>query len=356
MQRIHESDAKLACAARCVNGIGMVGWKHEFRSPSLLGGTMLKLETRHLRLVVAIADYGSLTRAGHQLHLTQSALSHQLTDLEAQLGVKLFERLGKRMAPTPAAERLIGRARAALRELREMEHEVKQVASGREAVIRLSTECYTCYHWLPPVLKAFGERYPRIEIQIVPGATTRPVRALLADKIDVCIVMQLPRDQRIEAMPQFEDELMAVMAPSHPLASRAYVEASDFANEHLFNYSPPDESYLYQRVLVPAGVTPRRFSLIQLTEAMIELTKAGLGICALARWAVEPHVRAGTLCAIPITATGMPRRWYSATRAATNKPEHLREFEHFVAAAVMGAPEPGHPLPVIPPRALTLAS
>ena len=317
---------------------------------------MLKLETRHLRLVVAIADHGSLTRAGHQLHLTQSALSHQLTDLESQLGVKLFERLGKRMAPTPAAERLIERARVALRQLREMEHEVKQVASGREAVIRLSTECYTCYHWLPPVLKAFGERYPRIEIQIVPGATTHPVRALLGNRIDVCIVMNLPRDQRIEALPLFDDELVAVVAPSHPLASRAHVDAIDFAGEHLFNYSPPDESFLYQRLLIPAGVTPRRFSLIQLTEAMIELTKAGLGICALAHWAVEPHVRAGTLCAIPITAAGTSRRWYSATRAARSKPAHLREFEQFVAGAVMGTPEPGHTLPDIAPRPLTLAS
>ena len=79
---------------------------------------MIKLETRHLRLVVAIADYGSLTRAGNQLHLTQSALSHQLADLEAQLGVRLFERLGKRMEPTLAAERLIARARIALQQLR----------------------------------------------------------------------------------------------------------------------------------------------------------------------------------------------------------------------------------------------
>src|SRR5215207_6527431 len=317
---------------------------------------MLKLETRHLRLVVAIADYGSLTRAGNQLHLTQSALSHQLTDLEAQLGVKLFERLGKRMEPTLAGERLIGRARVALQQLREMEHEVKQIASGREATLRIATECYTCYHWLPAVLKAFGERYPKIEIQIVPSATARPIRALLAGKIDVCIVLQRPRDRRVEAVPLFDDELVAVVAPTHPLASRAYLEASDFAHEHLLNYSPPEESFLFQRLLTPAGVMPRQLSLIQLTEAMIELTKAGMGICALARWAVEPPVRAGTLCAIPLTAGGLSRRWYSATRAAKNKPEYLREFEQFFARAVTGAPESAHSITSISPRSLTLAS
>ena len=317
---------------------------------------MIKLETRHLRLVVAIADYGSLTRAGNQLHLTQSALSHQLADLEAQLGVRLFERLGKRMEPTLAAERLIARARIALQQLREMEHEVKQVASGREAVVRVATECYTCYHWLPPVLKAFGERYPKIELQIVPGATSRPIRALLAGKIDACIVMQVPRDRRIEAVPLFEDELVAVMEPTHPLASRAYLEASDFAHEHLLNYSPPEESYLFQHLLNAAGVMPRQLSLIQLTEAIVELAKAGMGIAALARWAVEPHLRAGTLRAVPLTASGMSRRWYSATRATKNKPQHLREFEQFVARAVTGETELVQRKGAIAPRALTLAS
>jgi LysR family transcriptional regulator, regulator for metE and metH len=317
---------------------------------------MIKLETRHLRLVVAIADYGSLTRAGNQLHLTQSALSHQLSDLETQLGVRLFERLGKRMEPTLAGERLIARARITLQQLREMEHEVKQVASGREAVVRLATECYTAYHWLPQLLRAFNERFPKIEIQIVPGATARPIRALLAGKIDVSIVMQVPRDRRIDATPLFDDEMVAVVAPTHPLASRTFLEASDFAHEHLLNYSPPEESYLFQQLLTPAGVVPRQLSLILLTEAMIELAKAGLGICVLARWAVEPHVRAGTLCAIPLTSAGLPRRWYSATRAMKNKPPHLREFEQFVARAVTGEPEMVQQIGAIAPRPLTLAS
>ena len=317
---------------------------------------MIKLETRHLRLVVAIADQGSLTRAGNQLHLTQSALSHQLADLEAQLGVRLFERLGKRMEPTLAGERLIARARVAIQQLREMEHEVKQVASGREAVVRLATECYTCYHWLPQVLKAFGERFPKVELQIVPSATNRPIRALLARKIDVAVVMALPRDRRIEVTPLFDDELVAVMAPTHPLASRAYLEARDFAHEHLLNYSPPEESYLYQQLLTPAGVAPRQLSLIQLTEAMVELVKAGIGICVLARWAVDPHVRAGTLRAVPLTKGGFQRRWFSVTRAMKNKPQHLREFEQFVAHAVTGAPELVQQLGAIAPRPLTLAS
>jgi LysR family transcriptional regulator for metE and metH len=219
----------------------------------------------------------------------------------------------------------------------------------------VATECYTCYHWLPPVLKAFGEKYPKIELQIVPGATARPIRALLAGKIDACIVMHLPRDRRIEAVPLFDDELVAVMAPTHPLASRTYLDATDFAHEHLLSYSPPEESYLFQHLLTPAGVMPRQVSLIQLTEAIVELTKAGMGICALARWAVEPHLRAGTLRAVPLTSAGMSRRWYSATRAVKNKPAHVREFEQFVSRALTGEPELVQQM-AVSPRPLTLAS
>ena len=100
---------------------------------------------------------------------------------------------------------------------------------------------------------------------------------------------------------------------------------------------------------------PRQLSLIQLTEAMIELVKADMGICVLARWAVEPHVRAGTLRTVPITAGGIQRRWYSATRATKNAPAYLREFEQFVARAVTAEPELTHTV-AVSPRKLTLAS
>src|ERR1700694_1822450 len=72
---------------------------------------VMDLEIRHLQLVAAVAEVGSLTRAGDRLHLTQSALSHQLRDIESRLGTALFLRVGKRLVLTPAGERLPGCAR-----------------------------------------------------------------------------------------------------------------------------------------------------------------------------------------------------------------------------------------------------
>ena len=78
---------------------------------------MPKLDVRHLQLVQAIAEEGSVTRAGLRLHLTQSALSHQLRDAEERLGVRLFDRIGRRLLLAAAGERLLRSARAVLEEL-----------------------------------------------------------------------------------------------------------------------------------------------------------------------------------------------------------------------------------------------
>src|SRR5437879_1312703 len=121
------------------------------------------LETRHLRLVAAVAEHGTLTRAGRVLHLTQSGLSRQLLDLETRLGLPLFHRLGKRMVPTPAGERLLVAARRALPQLSDVEEELRRLAGGRAAILRVSTECYTCYHWLPGVLQRFARRFPQVD-------------------------------------------------------------------------------------------------------------------------------------------------------------------------------------------------
>ncbi len=290
------------------------------------------LETRHLRLAAAVAEHGSLTRAGRELHLTQSALSHQLLDLEGRLRVSLFHRMGKRMVPTVAGLRLVDAARQTLPTLLAAEEELRRLASGRDAVLRLSTECYTCYHWLPRVLDRFRDHHPQVEVQIVPEATREPIAALLAGRIDLGIGSSTGRDERLAYHPLFQDELVAVVAPGHRLAARAHLRADDFADEHLIMYAIDEsESTLFREVLVPAGVRPARVSSVQLTEAIVELVKAGVGIAVLARWAVAPHVEAGTLRALPLTRRGFRRHWYAAIVRQKTPPDYLTAFASLLA-------------------------
>src|SRR5580765_2340331 len=108
----------------------------------------VNLEIRHLKLLAAVAEEESVTAAGKRLHLTQSALSHQLRDAEEKLGTPLFLRLGKRMALTAAGKKVLDVARRILKDLKEVESQVLGLNGDSHSVIRLSTECYTCYHWL----------------------------------------------------------------------------------------------------------------------------------------------------------------------------------------------------------------
>jgi LysR family transcriptional regulator for metE and metH len=291
------------------------------------------LELRHLRLVAAVAEHGSLTRAGRDLHLTQSALSHQLLDLEGRLRTSLFHRMGKRMVPTVAGLRLLDAARQTLPILVSAEEDLRRLASGRDSVLRISTECYTCYHWLPGVLERFRQRFPRVELQVVAEATHHPVPALLEGRIDLGIVHSGERDERLSYRPLFTDELCVVVAPGHRLAGRAFVRAEDFAQEHLVMYNLNErDSTLFQEILLPAGVRPARVTTMQLTEGIVELVKAGHGVAVLARWAVAPHLDAGTLRALRLTRAGYHRQWAAATVRQPNPPEYLSAFADLLAA------------------------
>ena len=259
--------------------------------------------------------------------------TRHLLDLETRLGLPLFHRLGKRMVPTPAGERLLAAARRALPQLADVEEDLRRLAGGRAAILRVSTECYTCYHWLPGVLPRFTRRFPQVDVQIVAEATHHPVPALLDGRIDLAIVSNDDHDDRLSYVPLFTDELVALLRPDHPLSAKPFLSATDFADQHLFVYLlPPSENDVFTKLLSPAGVVPRRVSAIQLTEGIIELVKGGAGIAVLARWAVAPHLKTGELRAVPLTRRGLERRWRAAMLRQRPVPLHLREFAALLAA------------------------
>lgn len=285
----------------------------------------MESEIRHLRLVVAIAESGSVTRAAERLHLTQSALSHQLRDIETRLGTPLFHRVGRRMRLTAAGERFRESASEALEVVERMEQRLKAAASGVDGVLRLATECYTVYHWLPSVLKAYGRRHPRVEVRIDPSATSRPVSAVLEAQLDLAIMMQAVRDRRLASRLLFEDELFAIVSPDHPFARQPFVSLRDFASQTLLLYTEKGDSSFYQRVLAPAGIAPK-VQAVRLTEAKLELVKAGLGVAVLAGWAVAPLVRARQVRAVRITRGGISRDWHAVTLRGLARLPYVQDF------------------------------
>jgi len=295
----------------------------------------VNLEIRHLKLLTAVAEEESVTAAGKRLHLSQSALSHQLRDAEEKLGTALFLRLGKRMALTAAGTKLVEVARRILKDLKAAELEVLGLNGDTHGVIRLSTECYTCYHWLPPVLSSFHSRFPKVEVRIDMAATHNPAEELLAGNLDVAVMNTPPENKSLHLSLLCEDELLVVMSPQHPLATRRRIQPQDLAGETILIYPPREESTLILKVLEPAGVTPGRIMEIPLTEAIVEMVAAGVGIAFLACWSVSPHLESKKIVGRTL---GHPfrRRWYAVTRR--NRP-HSAYMTDFLSLLTLEGPK-----------------
>jgi len=292
----------------------------------------MELEIRHLKLVEAIAAEGTMTRAAARLYMTQSALSHQLAGLEEGLGVSLFRRVPRGMILTPPGEKVLDCARVVLHAVRDAQELVAATESEAQGTLRISTECYTCYHWLPARLKAFHASFPRVEVEIVVEATRRPIEAMLAGELDLAIVSGLPTQAAVSSRALFEDELVAILNPEHPLAGRRYLSPHDFVHERLITYSVPTRLLtVYQQFLQPAGVNPARISRVDLTEAIVEMVKANLGIAVLARWAIARHLNAATLKALPLGRRGLHRKWYAVTVKSRRAPAYVEAFVDLLA-------------------------
>lgn len=296
------------------------------RPPSLSANHNVKLEIRHLKLLAAVAEEGSVTEAGKRLHVTQSALSHQLRDAEERLGAALFLRLGRKMVLTPAGEKLLESARKVLDELHGAETQIKGLNGGTRGVIRLSTECYTCYHWLPPVLKKFSAKFPQVDVNIALEATSNPIEALLAGTLDVALTSCPPQSKNLRLTLACEDEMVVVMGLRHRLASSTHVQPRDLAGETILCYPPKEESTLLLKVLRPAGVEPERVAEIPLTESIVDMASTGLGVAFLANWAAAAYVATGRVVARPLHKSGFHRRWYTATLRSQPMSPYLAEF------------------------------
>jgi LysR family transcriptional regulator for metE and metH len=278
-----------------------------------------------------VAGEGTVTGAAKQLHVTQSALSHQLRDAEERLGTRLFLRVGKKMVLTPAGNHLLATANRLLDELARAEEQVSNLNGGSAGVIRLCTECYTCYHWLPSLLKNFHAKFPKVEVTIDVASTRQPVEALLNGKLDVAILFCAPKNKNLVLTKICEDQMLIVMSATHRLSHSKRVRAKDLEGETVLCYPPREESTLCKQFLHPAGVTPKEVLEIPLTEAVMEMVSAGMGIALLAQWAIAPYLKHGRVVARPFTTRGVKRTWYAATLRGEPCSPYLSRFVELLA-------------------------
>ena len=285
------------------------------------------LEVRHLRTLAALRDTGSLVRAAQLLHLTQSALSHQIKQLEAHFGGALFERKSVPPQFSTIGLRLLKLADTLLPQVQEAERDVARLGQAGAGQLRIVVECHTCFDWLMPAMDAFRTGWPEIELDIVSGFHPDPIALLLQDRAEVAIVSEPDPDEAVDFHPLFSFEILALLANQHPLADKARLAAEDFADQTLITYPVPDDMLdILRQVLTPAGIAPAHRRTTELTVAMLQLVASGRGIATLPRWAVQGYLDRHYVAARPVGPQGLTGRLYMASTATTSARPWLADF------------------------------
>lgn len=284
------------------------------------------LELRHLRTLIALSDAGSVSRAAERVHLTQSALSHQLKALESHYGTPMVKRSGQSVKLTEAGTRLVALARTVAAEVQAAERDLARLAQRRGGRLRIVLECHTCFDWLMPVMDEFRRHWPDVELDLVSGFHANPWRLLTDNKADLVIGMEHRPRRGIAHHALFRFEILAVLPTGHPLRGKRFLGAQDFAGQTLVTYPVPEERIdVVRRVLKPAGVRPARRT-AELTIAILQLVASGRGIAALPNWGIKNYVDYHYVIGRRIGRRGLWSDLYGATTAESANEPYVQDF------------------------------
>lgn len=286
----------------------------------------IMLELRHLRTLAALHETGSVSRAAKRVHLTQSALSHQIKALQSHYGLPVIQRRGQSIELTDAGKHLVALAGKVLEEIQETERDLAKISQQASGSLRIVLECHTCFDWLMPLMDEFRLHWPDVELDLVSGFHADPVKLLEEGGADVVIGSEHKRQRGIVHHPLFRFEILAVLAPEHPLRAKRILHAADFADVTLITYPVPEERIdLILNVLKPAGIQPQRRT-AELTVAILQLVASRRGVAALPSWGIKNYVDHDYVIARRIGTNGLWSDLYASTLKETASRPYLRDF------------------------------
>jgi DNA-binding transcriptional LysR family regulator len=268
------------------------------------------LDSRQIRAFCTLAHTGSFTQTARDLHLTQSAVSHSIKALERDVGCRLLDRLGKRVALTQAGEQLLHHASKILQEMEQARESLEHLGKWGRGRLRLGASTTACQHLIPPVLREFKESFPEHVITIEPGDTPALVNALLQHRVDLALSLEPQNEPQLDFQPLFTDELHFLVGALHPWARAGRVERAEIPRQNYILYSKNSvtfrltEEYFRREDMVLNTVIE-----LGSMEATKELVKLGLGICILAPWVARKEIEEGSLVALPLGRRKLSRRW-----------------------------------------------
>lgn len=285
------------------------------------------MELKYFRLIKTIAEEGNIANSSERLFLTQSALSHQLREMEERLGFKVFQRTRNKWQLTQEGEELHKLANKLLKSIEDGFSNIKQIKEGSKGTIKLSAECQSFFHGLPGFVQKMAVLYPEIQIDLSLGATHQTISQILSDEIDIAIVTTKPATDVLTSIEIFEDEIFVLMHKEHYLNDLKHLDASHFSDAHLIiNSFPLENVSVYEHFLRPNKITPIKISAVPFTEVSLEMVNANMGVMCLPKWTLKSFKVSEDLVFKRIGKHGLKRTHYLVVKEEHRSKKHIDDF------------------------------
>jgi DNA-binding transcriptional LysR family regulator len=269
-----------------------------------------------LKSFLAVAENLSFTRAAETLFLTQSAVSHQIADLERTLGVELFIRHGRTIELTSAGRVLAERARRIFADLADARAAVVAAARPDLGRLRIGASAAACQYLIPESLREFRECFPSYSLAITPGDSPLVAERVTDGSIDLGILIKPEQRLKLQYFDLFDDELGFVVSALHPWAKAGRVEKKDLARQRMVFYSRNSSTFrIVERYFVRMKTPLPDWIELGSMEAIKELVKLGLGVSLMAKWICRNELAQKSLVWLPLPGGKLPRTWCIACQA-----------------------------------------
>ncbi|MFQ5756585.1 MAG: LysR family transcriptional regulator [Acidiferrobacterales bacterium] len=246
-----------------------------------------------LRAFVAVAESSSFSRAAEQIYLTQPAVSKRIAALEDELGMRLFDRIGRGVHLTEAGRTLLVRARAILHQVEDARRSLPALSGVVAGELSMAISHHAGLHRLPGVLERYHETYPEVRLDLHFMDSEIACGAIEQGRLELAVVTLPPRSYpNVECVRVWDDPLEIVVSRSHPLARRARVPAAALTRYPAILPGPGT----YTREIVLAALTEIRDEIkvamsTNYLEVLKMLASIGLGWSALPRTMIDDKLK-----------------------------------------------------------------
>jgi DNA-binding transcriptional LysR family regulator len=245
------------------------------------------MELRHLRYFVTVADERSFSSAAKKLHIAQPPLSQQIQSLEAELGVKLFDRKNRPLQLTLAGLAFLEESRSTLENLEQSIHRTQRIHRGELGCLTIGFTSSVANGVLPNILRTFKQDYPEIKLILREDNSAFQIERLRDHQTDIVFVYQnhdLTKANDLGIMPLSQEMLVVVLPQNHPLAVQSQISLTDLANEEFIMPRSPVVSNLPEQITdlcEQAGFTPKVVQEATFTVTILGLVAGEMGISIL---------------------------------------------------------------------------